>query len=275
MQAEQARQVFDDYWDQSERLSPEDVPRALEQALTWLVHELENGTVRVASPTEAGWITHGWVQRGILLLFRCRHSRPMTGTLQYWQDKIGIQSAGAPDYWSRRQCRVAPPATVREGAHIGARTVLMPSYVNVGAYIGEDCLIDTWSTVGSGAQIGNRVHISGGVGIGGVLEPVQTTPVIIEDDCFIGARSEIAEGITVHRGAVLAMGLFLGGSTRIVDRESGTVSYGHIPENAVVVPGTYPGRDGTYALHCAVIVKQVDAKTRRRVGLNAILRDLG
>ncbi|MHB1544134.1 MAG: 2,3,4,5-tetrahydropyridine-2,6-dicarboxylate N-succinyltransferase [Gammaproteobacteria bacterium] len=274
MQTAEARKVFDYYWNHQDDIAPDAVPVDLDKALSWLIRELENGTVRVASPTSDGWMTHGWVQSGILLLFRSRRSQSMTGTLQCWYDKIQLQSAGEPDYWSRRHCRVAPPATVREGAHIGPRTVLMPCYVNIGAYIGEDCLIDTWSTIGSGAQIGNRVHVSGGVGIGGVLEPIQSAPVIIEDDCFIGARSEIAEGITVHQGAVLAMGLYLGASTRIVDRQSGTVSYGHVPENAVVVPGTCPGRDGTFALNCAVIVKRVDAKTRRRIGLNAILRDL-
>ncbi|EQD47867.1 2,3,4,5-tetrahydropyridine-2-carboxylate N-succinyltransferase, partial [mine drainage metagenome] len=152
----------DDFWDHQEDITPDAVPVALDEALTWLIRELENGRVRVASPTPDGWTTHGWVQTGIQLLFRSRRTRPMTGMLQNWYDKIQLQSAGEPDYWSRRHCRVAPPATVREGAHIGAHTVLMPSYVNIGAYIGDDCLIDTWSTIGSGAQIGNRVHISGG-----------------------------------------------------------------------------------------------------------------
>lgn len=274
MQADEAQQTLDHFWQHPEDITPGKVPLALDQALTWLIQALEAGTARVASPTPGGWITHGWVQAGILLLFRCRRPEPLSGAGQYWYDKIGLQSAGEPDYWAQRHCRVVPPATIRAGAHIGARTVLMPCYINIGAWIGEDCLIDTWATVGSGAQIGDRVHLSGGVGIGGVLEPIQAAPVIIEEDCFIGARSEIAEGVTIHRGAVVAMGSFIGASTRIVDRETGAVTYGHIPENAVVVPGTYPGRDGRYALNCAVIVKRVDAKTRKRVGLNAILRDL-
>ena len=274
MQEHEARQLIVHYWNHRENLTSGTLPVELDPALDWLVRELEDGTVRVANPSADGWITNGWVQSGILLLFQFRNSRSMTGPLQSWYDKIQLQSFGEPDYWSRRRCRVVPPATIREGAHIGERTILMPCYVNIGAYIGDDCLIDTWATIGSGAQVGNRVHISGGVGIGGVLEPVQTEPVIIEDDCFIGARSEIAEGMMIHRGAVLAMGLFLGKSTRIVDRQSGAVSYGHIPEDAVVVPGTYPGSDGRYALQCAVIVKRVDARTRERVGLNAILRDI-
>ncbi len=274
MQEHEARQLIVHYWNHRENLTSGTLPVELDPALDWLLRELEDGTVRVANPSADGWITNGWVQSGILLLFQCRNSRSMTGPLQSWYDKIQLQSFGEPDYWSRRRCRVVPPATIREGAHIGERTILMPCYVNIGAYIGDDCLIDTWATIGSGAQVGNRVHISGGVGIGGVLEPVQTEPVIIEDDCFIGARSEIAEGMMIHRGAVLAMGLFLGKSTRIVDRQSGAVSYGHIPEDAVVVPGTYPGSDGRYALQCAVIVKRVDARTRERVGLNAILRDI-
>ncbi len=274
MQEHEARQLIVHYWNHRENLTSGTLPVELDPALDWLLRELEDGTVRVANPSADGWITNGWVQSGILLLFQFRNSRSMTGPLQSWYDKIQLQSFGEPDYWSRRRCRVVPPATIREGAHIGERTILMPCYVNIGAYIGDDCLIDTWATIGSGAQVGNRVHISGGVGIGGVLEPVQTEPVIIEDDCFIGARSEIAEGMMIHRGAVLAMGLFLGKSTRIVDRQSGAVSYGHIPEDAVVVPGTYPGSDGRYALQCAVIVKRVDARTRERVGLNAILRDI-
>ena len=274
MQEHEARQLIVHYWNHRENLTSGILPVELDPALDWLLRELEDGTVRVANPSADGWITNGWVQSGILLLFQFRNSRSMTGPLQSWYDKIQLQSFGEPDYWSRRRCRVVPPATIREGAHIGERTILMPCYVNIGAYIGDDCLIDTWATIGSGAQVGNRVHISGGVGIGGVLEPVQTEPVIIEDDCFIGARSEIAEGMMIHRGAVLAMGLFLGKSTRIVDRQSGAVSYGHIPEDAVVVPGTYPGSDGRYALQCAVIVKRVDARTRERVGLNAILRDI-
>lgn len=275
MDAPQARDTIETLWPRRMELSPGTSPPALTEALEWLIQALEEGTVRVASPAGGQWVTSGWIQQGILLYFKVRNSRPLGSSEQYWYDKIPLQSRESPEYWEQRSCRVVPPATIRAGAHVGAHSVLMPCYVNIGAYIGESCLIDTWATIGSGAQIGNRVHISGGAGIGGVLEPVQSRPVIIEDDCFIGARCEVAEGVHLGRGSVLAMGVFLGSSTRIIDRETNQVFYGSVPEQAVVVPGVHlPGNHGSVALQCAVIVKRVDTATRNKVGINTILRDL-
>jgi 2,3,4,5-tetrahydropyridine-2-carboxylate N-succinyltransferase len=275
MDVRQARGIIEAQWPLRGNLSPSNAPSELAQALKWLIGALEEGTVRVASPSGGQWVTAGWVQAGILLYFKIQNPRSWGSDEQYWHDKVPLQSRQSPHYWEERSCRVAPPATVRAGAHIGAHSVLMPCYVNIGAYIGESCLIDTWATIGSGAQVGNRVHVSGGAGIGGVLEPLQAQPVIVEDDCFIGARCEVAEGVHLGRGAVLAMGVFLGSSTRIVDRETSQVFYGSVPEQAVVVPGvSLPDNQSSVALQCAVIVKRVDSATRNKVGINSILRDL-
>ncbi len=244
----------------------------LASALDHVLEGLEDGRLRVARPTPTGWVVDGWLRAAILLLFRTRPARPLELGGWSWHDKIDLQIT--PDGVLRlagRGIRLVPPAIVRRGAYIGARAVLMPSYINIGAHIGEATLVDTWATVGSCAQIGARVHLSGGVGIGGVLEPLQARPVIVEDDCFIGARSEIVDGVRVRRGAVVGMGVFLGASTKIYDRATGTVSYGEIPEYAVVVPGTLPSTGGCQ-LACAVIVKRVDAKTRERTAINELLR---
>jgi 2,3,4,5-tetrahydropyridine-2-carboxylate N-succinyltransferase len=249
-----------------------DARAELASALDHVLDGLEDGRLRVAHPTPTGWAVDGWIRAAILLLFRARPARPLELGGWSWHDKIDLQIT--PDGTRRlagRGVRLVPPAIVRRGAYIGARAVLMPSYVNIGAHVGEETLVDTWATVGSCAQIGARVHLSGGVGIGGVLEPLQARPVIVEDDCFIGARSEIVDGVRVRRGAVVGMGVFLGASTKIYDRATGTVSYGEIPEYAVVVPGTLPSTGGCQ-LACAVIVKRVDAKTRERTAINELLR---
>ncbi len=249
-----------------------DARAELASALDHVLNGLEDGRLRVAHPTPTGWAVDGWIRAAILLLFRARPARPLELGGWSWHDKIDLQIT--PDGTRRlagRGVRLVPPAIVRRGAYIGARAVLMPSYVNIGAHVGEETLVDTWATVGSCAQIGARVHLSGGVGIGGVLEPLQARPVIVEDDCFIGARSEIVDGVRVRRGAVVGMGVFLGASTKIYDRATGTVSYGEIPEYAVVVPGTLPSTGGCQ-LACAVIVKRVDAKTRERTAINELLR---
>jgi 2,3,4,5-tetrahydropyridine-2-carboxylate N-succinyltransferase len=244
----------------------------LDRALEHVLDGLEEGRLRVARPRGEGWEVEGWIRTAILLLFRLRPARPLDAGPWTWHDKIDLQiDAAGSRRLAARGVRLVPPAVVRRGAHVGARTVLMPSYVNIGAYVGEETLVDTWATVGSCAQIGSRVHLSGGVGIGGVLEPVQARPVIVEDECFIGARSEIVDGVRVRRGAVLGMGVFLSAGTKIYDRATGTVSYGEIPEYAVVVPGTLPSSGGC-SLSCAVIVKQVDARTRERTGINELLR---
>jgi len=264
--------AFEDRAHISPQAAPEDVRQAVYEALDLL----ERGTLRVAEPLAGGgWQVHEWLKKAVLLSFRLADNQPVEGGFSRFYDKVPTRFAAYSEADFRALgARVVPPATVRRGAYIGRGAVLMPSYVNIGAYVGENTMVDTWATVGSCAQIGKNVHLSGGVGIGGVLEPLQAAPTIIEDDCFIGARSEVVEGVIVERGAVLSMGVFIGQSTRIYNRATGEISYGRVPAGAVVVPGSLPSADGRYSLACAVIVKQVDEKTRAKVGINALLRDV-
>ena len=245
---------------------------AVEEALL----SLDAGTRRVAEKGAEGWTVNQWLKKAVLLSFRLNDMALIPGGPggTSWWDKVPSKFAG----WGEAEFRSAgfravPGSIVRRGAHIAKGAVLMPSFVNLGAYVGEGTMVDTWTTVGSCAQIGKNVHLSGGVGIGGVLEPLQAGPVVIEDDCFIGARSEVAEGVIVEQGAVLSMGVYLGASTKIVDRATGEVFVGRVPSYAVVVPGTLPGKDGGPGLYCAVIVKRVDAQTRSKTGINELLRD--
>jgi len=237
---------------------------------------LDAGEARVAEKGADGWTVNQWLKKAVLLSFRLNPMAAISGGPggAMWWDKVPSKFLGwgAPEF-ERAGFRAVPGSIVRRGAYIGRNAVLMPSFVNIGAHVGEGTMIDTWATVGSCAQIGRNVHISGGTGIGGVLEPLQAGPVIVEDDCFIGARSEVAEGVVVEQGAVISMGVFIGASTKIVDRASGEVIYGRVPAYAVVVPGTLPGKDGGPGLACAVIVKRVDAKTRSKTGINELLRD--
>lgn len=257
-------------------ISPQAAPADVRQAVHEALDLLERGTLRVAKPLDGGgWRVHEWLKKAVLLSFRLADNQPVEGGFSRFYDKVPTRFAAYSEADFRALgARVVPPATVRRGAYIGRGAVLMPSYVNIGAYVGENTMVDTWATVGSCAQIGKNVHLSGGVGIGGVLEPLQAAPTIIEDDCFIGARSEVVEGVIVERGAVLSMGVFIGQSTRIYNRATGEISYGRVPAGAVVVPGSLPSADGRYSLACAVIVKQVDEKTRAKVGINALLRDV-
>lgn len=244
------------------------------EAVEAVLRALEEGRLRVAERDDAGWVVHEWIKQAILLHFRLEDSRPMPGGVAPAYDKVGLRFAGfAEEDFRRLGARVVPGAIVRRGAYIGRDVVLMPCFVNIGAHVGEGTMIDTWATVGSCAQIGRRCHVSGGAGIGGVLEPLQARPTIVEDDCFIGARSEIVEGVIIEQGSVIAMGCFIGQSTPIYDRESGEILRGRVPAGSVVVPGALPSRDGRYALSCAVIVKRVDAQTRAKVGINALLRE--
>jgi 2,3,4,5-tetrahydropyridine-2-carboxylate N-succinyltransferase len=269
------RQVIERAWDQRDSLgsdAPADVRDAVESALRLL----DSGEARVAEPTTDGWQVNQWLKKAVLLSFRLNPMEAISGAPggASWWDKVPSKFAG----WGEAEFQAAgfravPGAVVRRGAYVAPGAVLMPSFVNIGAYVGEGAMIDTWATVGSCAQIGRNVHISGGTGIGGVLEPLQAGPVIIEDDCFIGARSEVAEGVVVERGAVISMGVFLGASTKIVDRASGEVIYGRVPAYSVVVPGTLPARDGGPSLACAVIVKRVDERTRSKTSINELLRD--
>ena len=248
-----------------------DVRDAVAKALA----TLDDGSARVAEKSgNNDWTVNQWLKKAVLLSFRLNDNRLMGAAPGPWFDKVDTKfSQWSEEDFRQAGFRAVPPATVRSGAHIASSAVLMPCYVNIGAYVGEGAMIDTWATVGSCAQIGAHCHISGGVGIGGVLEPLQANPVIIEDNCFIGARSEVAEGVIVRGGAVLSMGVFLGASTKIIDRATGEVRYGEVPPYAVVVPGSLPSEKGGPNLYCAVIVKQVDERTRSKTSVNELLRD--
>lgn len=248
----------------------EDTTRnAVQQAIAML----NSGEARVAEKIAGEWVVHQWLKKAVLLYFRINDNDVIEGAESRFFDKVPLKySDYSKAQFEQEGVRVVPPATVRTGVFVGKNVVLMPSYVNIGAYVGEGTMVDTWATVGSCAQIGKNVHLSGGVGIGGVLEPLQANPTIIEDNCFIGARSEIVEGVVVEEGAVISMGVYIGQSTRIYDRETGEIHYGRVPAGSVVVSGSLPSKDGKYSLYAAVIVKKVDAKTRAKVGINALLR---
>jgi len=249
--------------------APADVSAAVDQALGLL----DSGAARVAEKRDGRWVVNEWLKKAVLLSFRINDNQPVEAGYTRFYDKVALKYSGYDAARFREDgVRVVPPAVVRRGAFVARNAVLMPSYVNIGAYVGEGTMVDTWATVGSCAQIGRNVHLSGGVGIGGVLEPLQASPTIIEDDCFIGARSEVVEGVIVEEGAVLSMGVYVGQSTRIYDRERDEVLYGRVPAGAVVVPGSLPAGNGKYSLYCAVIVKRVDAQTRAKVGINELLR---
>lgn len=260
-------------WEHRLQLAPDTCDTGVRAAVETTINDLDAGRLRVAEKTDAGWIVHEWVKKAVLLSFRLESNKPMgQAPLQYY-DKVPLKFSQYDDQdFAACGFRVAPPAVVRKGAFIGKNVVLMPSYVNIGAYVGEGSMVDTWATVGSCAQIGRNVHLSGGVGIGGVLEPLQANPTIIEDNCFIGARSEVVEGVIVEENSVLAMGVFLSQSTKIYDRASGKISYGRVPSGSVVVPGSLPAADGSHSLACAVIVKRVDAQTRAKTSINELLR---
>ncbi|MEM6641139.1 MAG: 2,3,4,5-tetrahydropyridine-2,6-dicarboxylate N-succinyltransferase [Pseudomonadota bacterium] len=267
------KKTISDAFDARVDLSPQSAPSAVCTAVAHAVGEIGAGRLRIAEPDDGGWRVNEWLKKAVLLYFRLHDNQVMPGGAHSGFDKVPLKYANTDALtFARSGVRVVPPATVRHGAYVASGAVLMPSYINIGAYVGENTMVDTWATVGSCAQIGRNVHLSGGVGIGGVLEPLQAAPTIIEDDCFIGARSEVVEGVIVERGSVISMGVFLGQSTRIYDRESGEITYGRVPAGSVVVPGSLPSDDGAYSLACAVIVKQVDDKTRAKVSLNELLR---
>jgi len=245
----------------------------LEAAVQNAIMMLDKGGARVAEKTDEGWQVNQWLKKAVLLSFHLHDSEVIAGSDSNFFDKVPLKYAGYDhEEFSAAGVRVVPGARVRQGAYIAPDVVLMPSYVNIGAYVDSGTMVDTWVTVGTCAQIGKNVHLSGGVGIGGVLEPIQAGPTIIEDDCFIGARSEIVEGVVVEKGSVISMGVFIGQSTKIYNRQTGEVSYGRVPAGSVVVSGSLPAADGTHSLYCAVIVKQVDARTRAKTALNDLLR---
>ena len=267
--------VIDAAFERRGEIAPGAVEPALAAALDTIIDGLNSGRLRVAEKQGDAWITHQWIKKAVLLYFRTHDNAVIpAGGGNAWFDKVPSRFAGYTDAQFRAGgFRVVPPAAVRTGAFIGRNVVLMPSYVNIGAYVDEGSMIDTWATVGSCAQIGKNVHLSGGAGIGGVLEPLQANPTIIEDNCFVGARSEIVEGVIVEANSVISMGVFIGQSTKIYDRATGDVHYGRVPAGSVVVPGSLPSPDGRYALSCAVIVKRVDAQTRAKTSINELLRD--
>ena len=259
-------------WANRAELSPASHPPELRSAVDECLSGLESGHLRVAEPAADGWQVNEWLKQAILLHFRITANREMRGGISHFYDKVDLRFADDQDSPAASGARVVPTATVRRGAHIGPDVVLMPSYVNIGAFVGGGSMIDTWATVGSCAQIGKGVHISGGAGIGGVLEPLQATPTIIEDGCFIGARSEVVEGVIVEKGSVIGMGVFIGQSTRIYHRETGEIFTGRVPAGSVVVAGSLPAADGSHSLYAAVIVKQVDEKTRAKTSVTELLR---
>ena len=249
--------------------------KKLREAIDYALEGLDQGRLRVAEKCDGDWDANDWLKKAILLSFRLTENREILAGENIWWDKVPSKFSG----WRKQQFveagfRAVPGSIVRRGSFIAPGVVLMPSFVNIGAYVDEGTMVDTWATIGSAAQIGKHVHISGGAGIGGVLEPVQARPVIIEDHCFIGARSEVAEGVIVREGAVLSMGVYLSASTKIIDRQSGEVFQGEVPPYSVVVPGALPGQQGAPSLYCAVIVKRVDAKTRAKTAINEILREV-
>ena len=266
-----AKDTIELAWEGRASLTPSSAPKALRDAVEEAIAGLDSGTLRVAEKVGADWVTHQWLKKAVLLSFRLEDNRVMEAGPTRYYDKVPSKFGPSFDF-AAAGFRVVPPAIARRGAYVAKNAVLMPSYVNIGAYVGEGTMVDTWATVGSCAQIGKNVHLSGGVGIGGVLEPVQANPVIIEDNCFIGARSEVVEGVIVEENSVLSMGVYLGQSTKIFDRTTGQTLYGRVPAGSVVVSGTLPAPDGKYALYCAVIVKKVDAKTRAKTSLNELLR---
>lgn len=254
-------------------ISPSKVEPAIKSAIEQALALLDNGEARVAEKRDGEWVVNQWLKKAVLLGFRIQDNAPIDGGFTQYYDKVPVKFANlSAEEFRASGVRVVPPAVVRKGSYIAPNVVLMPSYVNIGAYVDSGSMVDTWATVGSCAQIGKNVHLSGGVGIGGVLEPLQAGPTIIEDNCFIGARSEIVEGVVVEEGAVISMGVYIGQSTRIFDRETGEIHYGRVPAGSVVVPGSLPAKDGSYSLYAAIIVKKVDAQTRGKVGINELLR---
>lgn len=267
--------IIDEAYERRAELTPRSVESRVKDVVLEAIELLDTGQARLAEKDSGTWTINEWLKKAVLLYFRIADNSLIESTFTNYFDKIPSKFA---DYNSRsfreRGFRVVPPAVVRHGAYIAPGVVLMPSYVNIGAYVDEGTMVDTWATVGSCAQIGKNVHLSGGAGIGGVLEPLQATPTIIEDSCFIGARSEIVEGVIVGAGSVISMGVYIGQSTKILNRTTGEIIYGQVPAGSVVVPGSLPAKDGSHSVYCAVIVKQVDEKTRSKIGINELLRDI-
>jgi 2,3,4,5-tetrahydropyridine-2-carboxylate N-succinyltransferase len=268
------KNIIETAFEQRADITPANVSAETRNAVTETLSLLDKGTLRVAEKINGDWVTHQWLKKAVLLSFRINENRMMDGGNTRYYDKVECKySAYSEEDFAKAGVRVVPNAVARHGSYIAPGAILMPSYVNIGAYVDSGTMVDTWVTVGSCAQIGKNVHLSGGVGIGGVLEPLQAGPTIIGDNCFIGARSEIVEGVVVEDGCVISMGVYIGQSTKIFNRMTGEVSFGRIPAGSVVVSGNLPSADGNYSLYCAVIIKQVDERTRSKTGINELLRD--
>lgn len=269
------QQQIDLLWENRAEITPDKVSKENKQLILETLEQLDHGQLRVAEKINGDWQIHQWAKKAVLLSFRIFDNAVLDDGVAKFYDKVPLKYT---DYdlaqFQADGTRVVPQAVVRKGSFVGQNTILMPSYINIGAYVDEGCMIDTWATVGSCAQIGKNVHLSGGAGIGGVLEPLQANPTIIEDNCFIGARSEIVEGVIVEENSVISMGVFIGQSTKIYNRETGETYFGRVPAGSVVVPGNIPAEDGSHSLYAAIIVKQVDAKTRAKVDLNELLRGI-
>jgi 2,3,4,5-tetrahydropyridine-2-carboxylate N-succinyltransferase len=267
--------IIEQAFEERMNITPASVSPEVKQAILDALDALNNGSARVAEKIAGEWVVHQWLKKAVLLSFRIWDNEVIDGAESKYFDKVPMKytNYSHADFVADG-VRVVPGASVRTGSYIGRDVVVMPSFVNIGAFVDDGCMVDGWATVGSCAQIGKNVHLSGGVGIGGVLEPLQAGPTIIEDNCFIGARSEIVEGVVIEEGAVISMGVYIGQSTRIYDRETGEIHYGRVPAGSVVVPGNLPSKCGTYSLYAAIIVKKVDAKTRAKVGINALLRSV-
>ena len=272
--SQELQQIIEQAWEDRANLSPGSAPARVGEAVDHILAELDAGKLRVAEKIDGQWTTHQWIKKAVLLSFRLEDNVKMeSGALNFF-DKVPTKFASYDTHkFQQGGFRVVPPAVARRGSYIAKGVVLMPSYVNIGAYVDENTMVDTWATVGSCAQIGKNVHLSGGVGIGGVLEPLQANPTIIGDNCFIGARSEVVEGVIVEDNCVISMGVFISQSTKIYDRTTGEIIYGRVPEGSVVVSGNLPAKDGSHSLYCAVIVKKVDAQTRSKTSINELLRD--
>jgi 2,3,4,5-tetrahydropyridine-2-carboxylate N-succinyltransferase len=267
--------IIESAWEHRAEITPNSIDDNTRAAIEETITKLDTGHLRVAEKTAGGWHVHQWIKKAVLLSFRIYENRVLDDKVAKFYDKVPLKyNDYTLEKFQHDGTRVVPQAIARKGSFIGKNTILMPSYVNIGAYVDEGCMIDTWATVGSCAQIGKNVHLSGGAGIGGVLEPLQANPTIIEDNCFIGARSEIVEGVIVEENSVISMGVFIGQSTKIYHRETGEIFYGRVPAGSVVVPGNLPAKDGTHSLYAAIIVKEVDAKTRGKVDLNELLRGI-
>ena len=270
---QQLQRIIDGAWEERTSISAQSAKPEVRDAIRETISLLDAGKLRVAEKSGGQWVTNEWAKKAVLLSFRLQDNTVLADGYSRYFDKVPSKFASFADKdFAAGGYRVVPPAAVRQGAYIAKNVVLMPSFVNIGAYVDEGTMVDTWATVGSCAQIGKNVHLSGGVGIGGVLEPLQANPTVIEDNCFVGARSEIVEGVIVEEGSVISMGVFIGASTKIYKRDTGEVLYGKVPAGSVVVPGSLPSPKGECSLYCAVIVKQVDAKTRAKTSINELLR---